>query len=166
MSDIAVRSMNPAEGSSQGFLDQMEEVLSQVRQRAFQLFEERHGDGDHALSDWFAAERELLKVPSTEMSESDEEIHIRAAVPGLNAEQVKVDALPDSIIIEGEATQSKEEEKEKVLFSEFKGQRLFRRLDLPAEIDPEKVTATLDNGMLEVVAKKALKDVAKAASTS
>jgi len=42
-----------------------------------------------------------------------------------------------------------------VCFCEFSGKKLFRRLDLPSEIDVNKVTASLDKGILEIDAPKA-----------
>jgi hypothetical protein len=41
-----------------------------------------------------------------------------------------------------------------VHFCEFGQRQLFRRLDLPAPINPDKVTATLDRGILHMVAEK------------
>jgi HSP20 family molecular chaperone IbpA len=44
--------------------------------------------------------------------------------------------------------------KDGVLLCEFSGKRLFRRLELPAPINVDKVTATLDRGILLVHAPK------------
>ena len=161
MSNIAIRTINPLEPSSRSFFRDMDRIFDQIRERAFSRFEQRTSNPDQSLTDWCNAERDLLHLPMAEMTEGEQEFRIRAAVPGMEAKQIHVDALPDSIVIEGEVKQSRDEKKGDVLFSEFAGQRLFRRFALPARIDPEKVTTKVENGMLEIVAKKAVTAFAK-----
>lgn len=161
MSNIVIRSINPLEASSRSIFREMDKVMEQIRERAFQLFEQRSSRPDQSLSDWFNAEREMLNLPPAELSETESEFRIKAAVPGIDAKQIKVDALPDAIVIEGETKQSKEEKKGDVLFSEFTGQKMFRRFALPAKINPDNVTAKVEHGMLEIVAKKAETALAK-----
>ncbi|MBM3774287.1 MAG: Hsp20/alpha crystallin family protein, partial [Acidobacteria bacterium] len=83
----------------------------------------------------------------------------RMATPGLDAKDLQVTAFPDAIIVQAEtsAETSKDEQGQggEVRISEFSARDLFRRVELPAPIDVEKVTATLDKGILKVVAAKA-----------
>ena len=44
---------------------------------------------------------------------------------------------------------------ELIHFSEFGEKRLLRQFDLPTCIDPDRITATVDEGILRIVAKKA-----------
>ena len=47
-----------------------------------------------------------------------------------------------------------EKDDEEVCFCDFGQRQLFRWLDLPAPINPDKVTASVDQGILQVIADK------------
>ena len=130
-------------------------VHNEIRQRAFRLFQEKGCQPGYELEDWVEAEHDVLCCPPCELAETGEEIRIQAAVPGFCAGSVQVDVLPNSLTIEGKARPAVQEGGEKIHFSEFRQKRLLRQFDLPARIDPEAVTATLDDGVLRIVAKKA-----------
>jgi HSP20 family molecular chaperone IbpA len=49
---------------------------------------------------------------------------------------------------------------ERVHFTEFGEKPLMRQFDLPARIDPNEVTATLEDGVLQITAKKAAVTIA------
>jgi HSP20 family molecular chaperone IbpA len=42
------------------------------------------------------------------------------------------------------------QEGEQTVYSERRSNQIFRALDLPSEIDPDKAGATLENGILEI----------------
>ena len=65
-----------------------------------------------------------------------------------------LDALPDAVIVSAESSHKHEEDKEDVHFCEFGAKMLFRRLDLPTPINVDKVTASIDDGMVRIVAQK------------
>jgi len=63
--------------------------------------------------------------------------------------------LPHSITVEGTAEKIEVPNDEEIHFSEFGEKRLLRQFDLPTCIDPGGITATVDEGILRIVAKKA-----------
>ncbi len=130
-------------------------VHTEIRQRAFRLFQEKGCQPGYELEDWLEAERDVLYRPPCEMAETGEEIRIQAAVPGFCAGSVQVDVLPNSITIEGKSRLVAQEAGAKIRSSEFRQKRLLRQFDLPSRIDPEVITATLEDGVLRIVAKKA-----------
>jgi HSP20 family protein len=89
-----------------------------------------------------------------ELTESDRDFRARIALPGFNEKDLKVTAAPEALIVEAKNTHTHDEAKDGVLLCEFSGKRLFRRLELPAQINVDKVTATLDRGILLVHAPK------------
>ena len=132
----------------------MKTVHDEISQRAFQLFREKGCKPGYELQDWMEAERQVLCCPPAELTETKDEIHIRAAVPGFHVHTLQVDVLPDSITIEGERPARETPDAEKIHYSEFGEIRLLRQFALPARISPDDVEATLDEGVLCVVAKK------------
>jgi len=98
------------------------------------------------------AERQLH--PPAELIEGDREFQIRVALPGYDPKDVRVVALPDSILLEAKAPTRTDREDGEVRFSEFNERVVCRRFDLPGGIHVEEVAATLDRGILEITARK------------
>ena len=136
-------------------IEKLDSVFSEVRQKAFHSFLARGEQFGSDLEDWFRAERELFRLPESEMRETDTEFEIRAAVPGFKAEDLDVQVLPELIVIEGRsACETPNGEKEQIHFSEFASKRLFRQYKLGARIDVNTVEAALEAGILKIVAQK------------
>jgi HSP20 family protein len=143
------------------FLSEMEDLFERIRRRAYGLFERRgRGDGGD-LGDWFTAEREMLWSPPAELMEKDGAYQARIAAPGFDAKEIQVSATPRCIVVRAEATKTGEKEEGNLHFSDFGERALFRRIDLSERIDPGKVKAILDKGILELTAEKAAKPKTK-----
>jgi len=155
MSQVAIQKCKDAETTSATFLEKLEAIAGSIRERAFHLFQSRSGGTGSDLDDWLEAERDLLWSPASELVEDEKEFRARVAVPGFDAKDIKVSAMPDALVIQAEATHTHEEKSGKVRFCEFSEKKLFRRIDLPRSVDVDKVTASVDKGMLHVTAPKA-----------
>ena len=112
------------------------------------------------LDDWLQAEREVLWSAPVELIKTATEFWVRIPVAGFDAKQIQVMAVPDAIIVQTEADH-KVQEYGVVRLNEFTNKRLFRRLDLPTPVNDlptavsfDKVTATLEQGMLQLVSAK------------
>ena len=140
-----------AEASSV-LLSQAEQNQQEVRHRAFHYFQGRGQDSGHDWDDWLRARREVLWKPPAEMVQNRSAIVLRVAVPGFGPKSLQVTATVDCIVIQGTETHSHGELDARLTFCEF-GQQLFRRFDLPEQINPDTVSATLDQGILEVFAR-------------
>ncbi len=99
-------------------------------------------------------ERDVVWAPASELVDDDKEFKARIAVPGFDAKDIEVSALPDALIIQAGATHTHEGKSGNVRFCEFSGKELFRRLDLPAPVDVNSVSASLEKGILQVTAPK------------
>ena len=75
---------------------------------------------------------------------------IRADVPGIDPKEVEVSILNDALTIKGERKNSHEVKEKESYCSEAAYGRFARRLARPKGIDPEKITARFENGVLEV----------------
>lgn len=89
-------------------------------------------------------------APQVEMFERDGELVMRADLPGLDKDDVKVELADGALTIEGERRGEHEEEGEGFYRSERSYGRFYRRLPLPEGVSTDNATATFNNGVLEV----------------
>ena len=151
MSRIPVKTVNSPHRVLHHLAKLMTSVHEKIRARAFQ---QRHGEG-HELEDWLAAERDVLYSPPCILTETQDEIHLQAVVPSVDAKSLQVDVMPHSITIEGRMLETKSRLGGRIHLREFGGEQLLRQLDVPARINPKYAKATLENGVLNITAKKA-----------
>ena len=88
-------------------------------------------------------------------SRSEDEFQLQLALPGFDAKDIRVAALPDAVIVEGEAAHQHRSTKGTVRYCEFGERRVFRQVPLPKPVDVDHISATLDKGVLQVRAAKA-----------
>ena len=103
-------------------------------------FTRTQGD-DMSLSGW---------SPAVDIQESDAEYLIKADLPDVKKEDVKVELLDGTLTIEGERHQEKEENGKKFHKIEREYGKFLRRFGLPSEVDASKVQAEFKNGVLNV----------------
>jgi HSP20 family molecular chaperone IbpA len=154
VSAVKVRSYLETKDEALPLLDEIEQIHATIRRKAHEISEHRRAWLSSDLDDWLAAERQVLCVPACELLDDGRRYLLRAAIPGLKPEQIRVTALPHMIILEGEARTIARKQTDGVVFSEFNQEKVLRRLDVSDKIDVEKVEAQLEDGILEVIAAK------------
>jgi HSP20 family protein len=154
MPQVAIeKCQNPA-AIPQTLLERIEAITDSIRQRAFDPFQNRNGGNGSDLEDWLQGEQEVVSSPASELVDEEQELRARIALPGFDAKDIQVSAMPGALIVEAVATYIHEEKNGNVCFCEFSQKKLFRRLDLPVSIDVDRARASLDNGILVVTAPK------------
>jgi len=88
--------------------------------------------------------------PSADISETEKEYTIRAELPGLKKEEVKVTLSDGTITIAGERKQEKEEKKEKFHRVERYYGSFSRTFSLPENINADAVRCESKEGVLTV----------------
>ena len=86
---------------------------------------------------------------------------ITALVPGLDAEDLEIETLNNTVTIRGEF-KSCSEDQAKYLVSELPSGRFSRVITLPTATDASKVEASIKNGVLSLRIPKAEEDRPKA----
>jgi len=89
-------------------------------------------------------------VPAVEISERDNNYIVKAELPGLKPEDVKIEATEDALILEGERKYEHEEEKGGVRRSERRYGQFYRSIPLPEGANVDQIKARFENGVLEV----------------
>jgi HSP20 family protein len=94
--------------------------------------------------------------PAVDVQETDKEYVIKADLPDVKKEDVKVELLDGALTIEGERQQEKEEKGKKFHKIEREYGKFLRRFALPNEVDASKVQAEFKNGVLNVHLPKSI----------
>ena len=165
MSNIAIQKAEDQTRKTLRVFEQIEEQTENVRRRAFELFESRGCEAGRELEDWLQAEREVLNSPAAELAESAQEYDIRVTLAGFDSKDVQVTASPFEIIVHAK-TKSEQKEDSEIVWTEFGSKDVYRRFEVPVSIDPDRVRATLDRGILRIFAAKAPKQQPVAAATA
>lgn len=103
------------------------------------------------LADPFEQSGKDLAAPPIEAFEEGGNLVLRVDLPGMRSEDLHVQVMGRDLVISGERKQEQREQREGGRFySERRYGSFERRLTLPAEVQPDKVNATFENGVLEV----------------
>jgi HSP20 family protein len=97
-----------------------------------------------------STEREVFWTPHVDVFERDGKLVVRADLPGLSRDDVRVEVEDGALTIEGERRQERESEGAGTYHAE-RVYGMFRRvIPLPEGVDPQSAEARFDSGVLEV----------------
>jgi HSP20 family protein len=136
---------------------EFEKLEKAIADRAFELFHARGRMDGFDLADWLRAETEFLQPFAVDIEKTDDEVIVKAEVPGFEPKNLDVVIEPRRMAIRArreEATDTGEGEAER---RERSSSELFRRLWLPVKVDPTAATAKLDKGILTVTIRRVAK---------
>ena len=98
--------------------------------------------------------REDRLLPSVDISEGKKNITVKAEIPGVEANDIDISLSGKLLTIKGEKKQEKEEKNENYHRMDRSYGYFNRTIELPAEVDPEKVDASYKKGVLKIELKK------------
>src|SRR5690348_11301737 len=88
--------------------------------------------------------------PQVDLFERDGQLVIRADLPGMNKDDVKVEITEDALIIDGERKYEHEQNEKGVFRSERGYGRFHREIPLPEGVKADTAAANFNNGVLEI----------------
>jgi HSP20 family protein len=89
-------------------------------------------------------------MPTVDIFEEGNELVLKADMPGMEKKDIGINISDNFLTISGERKKEEKVEKGNYYRYERSHGSFFRRFELPAGIDTEKVKAHLENGILEV----------------
>jgi HSP20 family protein len=93
-------------------------------------------------------------LPAVDIFENEDNLSIRAEIPGMKTEDIKVEVEDGVLTLQGEKKRRDEVEKA----NSYRVERVYgtftRRFSLPTAVDASKVAATYKDGVLELVLPK------------
>ena len=93
-------------------------------------------------------------LPKINVIEKDEAFHIEAETPGMTVKDVSIEFHAGVLTLKGHREQNSETEKNDYSIREFSNQSFERNFQLSDQIDSEKVTARMDQGILKITLPK------------
>jgi HSP20 family protein len=96
----------------------------------------------------------LAKVPAAELTETDDAVHLKLEVPGMEAKDLDVQVMVDRVAIAGERKSETKSIEDGRTRSEFRYGKFSRVIPLPVRIQNTNVTADYKDGILNLTLPK------------
>ena len=113
---------------------------------------------DHLFDDAFTRPltlRDGWSAPAINMYQTDDEVVVKASLPGVKADEVQINITGEVLTLKGE-TRQVEEKKEKAWHMREQRWGAFERaVALPTEVVADKAKAEFENGILTISLPKA-----------
>ncbi len=93
-------------------------------------------------------------IPAVDVSETDSEVIVKVDVPGVNPEDMEISLVDNVLVIKGEKKKEEEEKKENFYRIERYYGSFMRSIQLPCEVEEDKISAVYKNGVLKIVLPK------------
>jgi HSP20 family protein len=119
----------------------------------FSMMRRFHDDMDRTFARVFRGEAEGglgVWSPAIEVAEQNGQLKVRADLPGLKPEDVKVEVTDDAVIIQGERKNEHEETKGGVYRCERSYGHFHREIPVPEGAKSDQAKAQFKDGVLEV----------------
>lgn len=122
------------------------EEMNILRNQIDRIFEPSSSNGNH---------RALKHLFPVEVTERPDQYLVKLLVPGIDPEQIKVESTHKELIIFAETQPRELEKDESIHLSEFHYGKFSRHLSFPLAINPDKIEAEYEFGILKVRVPKA-----------
>ncbi len=113
---------------------------------------------------WLSANGQKLGAdfnPSCEVTENSNFYKMKFDLPGVPKDKINIDLHDNYLTVSGERTNELKQDEGKKHFSEVFYGQFTRSFSFPTQVDPEKVEAKFENGVLTVQVPKQSKSQAR-----
>ena len=93
-------------------------------------------------------------LPPADVTVSDGDLVLTMDLPGLTADDLQIELLDGYLTVRGERARPHVGENTQWAHSERTFGRFERRIKVPSGVDPDRVTASMDNGVLSLIVPK------------
>jgi len=97
------------------------------------------------------------KMPHVDIVDRDDEVMVRAEIPGMKKEEIEVSTTENTVTIRGTTRREEEEEKGEYYRREIASGAFSRTVALPCEVDSGRAKARFKDGVLEMTMPKVAK---------
>jgi HSP20 family protein len=98
--------------------------------------------------------RSLAFVPAADVAVSDTDVVLTLDVPGLTSDDISIEVVDNTLVVRGERRRGDAPEGTQYAHLERGVGSFERSVRLPAGVDPDAVTASLENGVLSLIVPK------------
>ena len=140
-------------------MNSKEDCQQRIATAAYYRAERREFKSGDEIQDWLEAEKDMdmetifpIKI---DMTETDQDYIVRAQIPGVKKEDVKILVDGDLVSISAEIKQEKgEKEGGRIICRECYQGTSYRSFTLDRNVDEAKTRAKCENGILELILPK------------
>ncbi len=125
--------------------DPWRDVLS-LRDEIDRLFEDFLPVRSGERRDYYAE----VWAPAVDIYETKDDVIVKAELPGMKKDDIKINIVDNSLVIEGEKKQEKEVKEENYYRVERRYGAFRRVIDIPVPVKTDEVEAVYKDGVLEV----------------
>lgn len=92
----------------------------------------------------------FLRTPAVDVFENQEEVIVKAELPGLTKGDIQVNVTGSTVTLSGEKKKEEEVKDEDYTYQERKYGRFSRSVSLPCDVKADQAKATFRDGILEI----------------
>jgi HSP20 family protein len=93
---------------------------------------------------------EEIRMPLCDMADKGDRYELQMEVPGIEKDKIDVKATADAIEVSGRRSEEVEEKKKDYVYQERSRRSFYRKITMPDEVEPSKISAKMTNGVLVV----------------
>ncbi len=94
-------------------------------------------------------------APAIDMYQTDDDVVVKAALPGFKADEVQINVTGDVLTLRGEMKQEEDKQDKAWHIREQRWSSFERSITLPTDVKADKAVADFENGILTVTLPKA-----------
>ena len=96
-----------------------------------------------------------MASPAIDMYQTDNEVVVKASIPGIKAEEVQINITGDILTLKGEARQEEDRKERSWHIREQRFGSFERSIVLPTDVKSDQAEAVFENGILTITLPKA-----------
>jgi HSP20 family protein len=96
-----------------------------------------------------------MSTPAIDMYQTDNEVIVKASIPGIKADEVQINITGDVLTLKGEVKQEEERKDRAWHIREQRFGSFERSVALPTAVKTDKAEAVFENGILTITLPKA-----------
>jgi len=106
---------------------------------------------------WRLPVEEKSWMPAVDVFEKEDRFVVKAELPGMKEEDIDISVVGDTLSIKGERKTETEVKEEDYYRCERSYGSFYRSIPIPSNVDANKIEASFDDGVLELVLPKSAK---------
>ena len=129
-----------------------------TRWEPFRDFVSMRKDMDRLMDEFFSAPSTVKSgwgLPMIDLYQTDDDVVVKATLPGLDPEDLDIQVIGDTLTIRGELKKETEEKEKTYHIRENQYQSFSRSVTLPTMVKADKANAEMKNGVLTLTLPKA-----------
>jgi HSP20 family protein len=96
-----------------------------------------------------------MASPAIDMYQTDNDVVVKASIPGIKAEEVQINITGDILTLKGEARQEEDRKERSWHIREQRFGSFERSIVLPTDVKSDQAEAVFENGILTITLPKA-----------